>query len=83
MTSYVSVAEPIAVPITMFMRFCELDLSSLKMGNSCPTRPKFNNWHGNSESSLYILCTSESKNLNRECREKARCEFDEMDISRW
>ncbi len=21
----------------MFMRFCELDLSSLKMGNSCPS----------------------------------------------
>ena len=34
MISYISAAEPIEVPITMFIRFCEFVLTSLKMGNS-------------------------------------------------
>jgi hypothetical protein len=34
MTSYVKMAPPMEVPITMFIRSCEFVLSSLKIGNS-------------------------------------------------
>ena len=58
------VAEPIAVPMTIFMRFCELLLISLKMGNSClPVNPSTSE---QGEMGHYVLGTGESENLDGE-----------------
>jgi hypothetical protein len=64
------------------MRFCELLLSSLKIGNNCPPAT-IQQLTWNRERSLYILRTSESKNLYWERRQETRCELDEMDLARW
>ena len=72
-----------AVPMVMFMRFCELDLSSLKIGNSCPSLKSATNAESKIESGLHILGASEGENLYRKCRDKAGRELDEVDLPTW
>jgi hypothetical protein len=66
------------------MRFCELLLTSLKMGNSChPSVFSVNRSNLSKGGGHYVLSTSESKNLDRERRNKAGRDLDEVYFTWW
>ena len=79
MISYVNVAEPMAVPMTMFIRLCEFEFSSLKMGKSCKYRAS--GQQHERERETHVLRTGESEDLHGESSDERGSEVDEMNLA--